>query len=87
MSREDSRLSRVISDFVQKSQEFYSGLRFSNSWSIYSGPEPTSCDFEYGFSNKFLKDSSYEFSSSRKLIHYISSIEVLLDIIKVVYLG
>lgn len=82
MSRENSKLSRVMQDFVKKSQDFYPGLRFSSSYSMYSGPEPTSCDFEYGFSNEFLKGSPYEFSSGTQLIHYIPSVEILLEIIK-----
>ncbi|RYE13128.1 MAG: DUF2971 domain-containing protein [Rickettsiales bacterium] len=71
-----------MQDFVKKSQEFYPGLRFSRSYSMYSSPEPTSCDFEYSFSNGFLKGSPYELSSDTQLIHYIPSIEILFEIIK-----
>ncbi len=77
-----SRLGNIMQDFVKKSQEFYPGLRFSSSRSMYSGLEPTSCDFEYGFSNELLKGSPYEFSPDTKLIHYIPSVEILFDIIK-----
>lgn len=83
---ERTRLSLLVDNYIKEAKSFYPHLRFSQSHSFYSGDEPTSCEFEFGFNGNLLKDTEYYSKGNSKLIHYTSSIQNLVEILNSGYL-
>lgn len=76
-----TRLKNLIDKYIEESRVFYPHLRFGESRSWYSGDEPTSCEFEFGFNADILKGTEYYNEKNSKLIHYTSSIQNLVEIL------
>jgi hypothetical protein len=81
-TRDTPYIDRIINEFIQKSKAFYPGLKFSRRWSMYNGDEPSSCDFEFSFGNRILNSTPYKIKSNTFLIHYVSDIQTLIEIVK-----
>lgn len=85
MSKKESRnrtpyIDKIIKEYLKGTSKFYPGFKFASRRSVYSGDEPTSCEFEFRFKAKNLSKTEYE-CLDRSLIHYTSSVNNLFEIL------
>jgi hypothetical protein len=78
-------LDEIINEYIQGASKFYPGLRFGQRYSMFSGDEPESCDFEFSFRAQNLRRTPY-IPKEESVIHYTSSLQSLFEILNSGYL-
>ena len=77
----DSYLTGIIDKYIQNTNQYYPGFRFSSRKSFYNSDEPRSCEFEFSFRANNAAKTEYNCEKKQDIIHYTSTIQSTVEIL------
>ena len=74
-------LDNLVKEYLSSLESFYPGIRYVGRSSTYSGEQPYNCRLNLSLRNSNVKETSYEASDQKYVIHYTSSLQNLFSIL------
>jgi hypothetical protein len=74
-------IDKVVKEYLHLIKQFYPGIEFVSRFSLYGGDQPLTCKIDLTFDNSNLKNTDYEATDTKHLLHYTSSLQNLFSIL------